>query len=37
MADCMCVAFLLRSGVVMAIAEKVNTMLPGIYDAAEFQ
>ncbi|KAL3670057.1 hypothetical protein V7S43_005427 [Phytophthora oleae] len=26
-----------RSGIVMAIAEKVNTMLPGIYDAAEFQ
>jgi hypothetical protein len=25
------------SGIVMAIAEKVNTMLPGIYDAAEFQ
>jgi hypothetical protein len=25
-----------RSGIVMAIAEKVNTMLPGIYDAAEF-
>ncbi|CEG44843.1 hypothetical protein L914_07744 [Plasmopara halstedii] len=26
-----------RSGIVMAIAEKVNTMLPGIYDAADFQ
>ncbi|KAG6582788.1 uncharacterized protein IUM83_17265 [Phytophthora cinnamomi] len=26
-----------RSGIVMAIAEKVNTMLPGIYDVAEFQ
>jgi hypothetical protein len=26
-----------RSGIVMAIAEKVNTMLPGIYDASEFQ
>ncbi|DBA01758.1 TPA: hypothetical protein N0F65_010168 [Lagenidium giganteum] len=25
-----------RSGIVMAIAEKVNTMVPGIYDAAEF-
>ncbi|KAH7491938.1 hypothetical protein PRIC1_002591 [Phytophthora ramorum] len=26
-----------RSGIVMAIAEKVNTLLPGIYDAGEFQ
>lgn len=25
-----------KSGIVMAISEKVNTMLPGIYDAAEF-
>jgi len=26
-----------RSGIVRAIAEKVNTMLPGIYDASEYE
>jgi hypothetical protein len=25
-----------RSGIVMAIAEKVNTMVPGVYDATDF-
>ncbi|EQC39404.1 hypothetical protein SDRG_03606 [Saprolegnia diclina VS20] len=25
-----------RSGIVMAIAEKVNTMVPGVYDACDF-
>jgi hypothetical protein len=33
----LCVYLLLVSGIVMAIAEKVNTMLPGIYDAGDFQ
>lgn len=26
-----------RSGIVMAVAEKVNTMIHGIYDASEFE